>query len=323
VLQSLNPKFPQFLKEYELTNIKFDASCFHIIHNEQGKPLDDIRSKSDNIAAANQINEIVRKLTNDPECALHVSIAGGRKTMGYYLGYSLSLWGRVQDGLSHVLVSEEFESHPEFWFPTKSSHIIYSRNNKPLDTKNAEVTLADIPFVRLRGELPHKSLINKHTFNEVVKQLQPIKNKKILFDYQNKYVCIGDNKIDLEASLLAFYGWLARKKSDSNGGVIIPVEQAPEMEYAESYIKEYKIIVGDFNAENSRTVRALEKGMDKSFFEQKKSKLLKLLRDNIGQRNLADFGITYHKVNGINYHQVTIEAGNISWARHKKWSDNG
>jgi CRISPR-associated protein (TIGR02584 family) len=35
-----------------------------------------------------------------------MSIAGGRKTMGFYAGYALSLYGRAQDRMSHVLVEE-------------------------------------------------------------------------------------------------------------------------------------------------------------------------------------------------------------------------
>ncbi|MBF4102237.1 hypothetical protein INT80_01850 [Gallibacterium anatis] len=45
---------------------------------------------------------------------MHVSIAGGRKTMGFFAGYALSLYGRAQDSLSHVLVSAEYEAIQNF-----------------------------------------------------------------------------------------------------------------------------------------------------------------------------------------------------------------
>jgi CRISPR-associated protein (TIGR02584 family) len=48
---------------------------------------------------------------------LHVSIAGGRKSMGFFAGYAFSLFGRTQDRLSHVLVNDPFESFPDFYFP--------------------------------------------------------------------------------------------------------------------------------------------------------------------------------------------------------------
>ena len=43
--------------------------------------------------------------------------------MGYYLGYALSLFGRSQDRLSHVLVSDGYEGHPEFYYPSKNSKV--------------------------------------------------------------------------------------------------------------------------------------------------------------------------------------------------------
>ena len=55
-----------------------------------GKRLDDIVTPKQNEAAADYITDIVNNLTRDEDSAIHVSIAGGHKTMGYYLGYALS-----------------------------------------------------------------------------------------------------------------------------------------------------------------------------------------------------------------------------------------
>jgi CRISPR-associated protein (TIGR02584 family) len=76
-----------------------------VIIGPDENPLEDIVTEADNVAVADFITEKVRAVTADPEASLHVSIAGGRKTMGFYLGYALSLFGRPQDRLSHVLVS--------------------------------------------------------------------------------------------------------------------------------------------------------------------------------------------------------------------------
>ena len=65
--------------------------------------LADIRDERDNAYAADQITKLIAMLTRDSERALHVSIAGGRKTLGFYAGYARSLLGRGQDRLSHVL----------------------------------------------------------------------------------------------------------------------------------------------------------------------------------------------------------------------------
>jgi CRISPR-associated protein (TIGR02584 family) len=134
-------------------------------------PLDDILTNADNIAVADFITEQVRAITVDPTASLHVSIAGGRKTMAFYIGYALSLFGRPQDRLSHVLVSPPFESLPEFFYPTP--HTVVIRNNSgTLDAKTARVHLGDIPFVRLRDGLPKSLLGGRASFSDAVTEAQ-------------------------------------------------------------------------------------------------------------------------------------------------------
>jgi len=64
---------------------RFDDDCIHVIAAADGAPLSDIRTPEENAAAADAITALVAELTRDEEAALHVSIAGGRKTMGFYL----------------------------------------------------------------------------------------------------------------------------------------------------------------------------------------------------------------------------------------------
>jgi CRISPR-associated protein (TIGR02584 family) len=114
--------FHRLRRDFSLPEILFDESCIHVITGQDGNPLEDIASEADNVAVADFITERVRALTADPEVSLHVSIAGGRKTMGFYVGYVLSLFGRAQDRLSHVLVTAPFESRPDFYYPARRSH---------------------------------------------------------------------------------------------------------------------------------------------------------------------------------------------------------
>jgi hypothetical protein len=101
-------------------------------------------------------------------------LAGGRKTLGFFAGYALSLFGRPQDRLSHVLVNPPYESHPGFFNPTPYSDIIYGQppDPCPLDSRDAIVTLADIPFVRLRHGLPASLLSGRASFSATVQTAQ-------------------------------------------------------------------------------------------------------------------------------------------------------
>ena len=71
-------------RDYGLGSVKFDESGLHCVLGPDGQPLADIRTADDNARMADAIANRVRQLTSDPACALHISIAGGRRTMGYY-----------------------------------------------------------------------------------------------------------------------------------------------------------------------------------------------------------------------------------------------
>jgi len=128
--------------DYQLPPIAFGERSLHTLEGADGGALEDIRSPADNLLAADFITETVRGLTADADSALHVSIVGGRKTMGYYLGYALSLFRRPQDRLSHVLVSEPFESSWNFFYPSPYSRVIELPGNKLADTAQVQVTAA-------------------------------------------------------------------------------------------------------------------------------------------------------------------------------------
>jgi CRISPR-associated protein (TIGR02584 family) len=152
-------------KDYNLPEIAFPESNIHVLTGADGEPLEDIRTPEENLRAADFITEIVRQLTVDTESAVHVSMAGGRKTMGFFVAYALTLFGRPQDRLSHVLVSPPFESSYQFFYPTPYTKVIEVGANKLADTAMAEVTLADIPFVSLRHGLPEDLQEGRASYN--------------------------------------------------------------------------------------------------------------------------------------------------------------
>jgi CRISPR-associated protein (TIGR02584 family) len=108
--------------------------------------MDDIRTPADNQAAADFLLDKLRELTENEDVQLTCSLAGGRKTMGTLLHACLSLIGREDDRLTHVLVNEPFDDprrQPRFYFPT------------PADF-GVRIELADVPFVPLRRLFPRE-----------------------------------------------------------------------------------------------------------------------------------------------------------------------
>lgn len=122
----------------------------------QSRELIDLRTPAENEAAADFLLETVRGVVENPDTHLVASLAGGRKTMGALLYACMTLIGRDTDRLTHVLVSEPFDSVRGFWFPGQPGALLSLRGSppgtlQPTDPKQASVQLADVPFVPLRN----------------------------------------------------------------------------------------------------------------------------------------------------------------------------
>ncbi len=113
--------------------------------------LDDITTSADNAAAADFILRHLRAETDNSRTRVLASIAGGRKTMGALLMACMSLVGREQDRVLHVLVNAPFDTplDPPFLFPTGNDRH-RTREGKPVTVK-PKVDLIDVPFVKMRG----------------------------------------------------------------------------------------------------------------------------------------------------------------------------
>jgi len=211
-------KFMRFCEDYGLTGkIHFDLSCIEVIRNVDGEPLPDIRTPEENASAANTISACVQRITADPNTALHVSIAGGRKTMGFYLGYALSLFGRSQDRLSHVLVPEPFESNHNFYYPPPTPEVLFTNTNKPVSTSEANIMLAEIPFVRLRHGLPEELLASGVDFSQAVEAAQQnLAPPRVEISFNPARLVCGGREVFLSPQIFSFYAWLAKLRKDGN-----------------------------------------------------------------------------------------------------------
>ncbi len=281
-------------QDYGLPPIHFDESCVHVVVDKQGQPLVDIRTPEDNSAVADFITTRVRTLTQDPNTALHVSLAGGRKTMGYYVGYALSLFGREQDNLSHVLVSEPFESSWEFFYPTPDSRVIQTRDGNLANCRDAQVTLAHIPFVRLRHGLDERLLRGAASFSEVVRAAQnAFAPPRLLINQQHRYVEAGGIRIELPPVELALYSLFARRAKAGQPPLPAPPKDGPDPEWKELFLKEYARLVPDplDPDDPGRVYEALAEGMNGNYFSSHKSKLMHLLRASLGPAGAERYGI--------------------------------
>lgn len=207
-----------FRKEFGLHEIPFVDNNIILLTDSQGQALDDIREADQNEAVGDLIADFIRKKAGDPTSRLHCSLAGGRKTMSFYLGSALQLFGRPWDRLYHVLVTPEFESHPEFFYKPKKNRLLCVKSSdgkvfKKLNTKDAHISLAEIPFLSLRGKLT----LNGKSYRGLIEESQREINTAtvqlpLMVDFEERMVRIGDRIIDMVPMQLLVYAAFLREK---------------------------------------------------------------------------------------------------------------
>jgi len=121
--------------------LAFGASDSIRILGDGKTDFDDIATPEQNDAAADFILKVFRQYTEEPGTRVIASIAGGRKSMSALMLSCMSLLGRGQDRVCHVLVDDAFlYKNKTFLFPENTT-----------EEKAAKIQLSDIPFVRVRG----------------------------------------------------------------------------------------------------------------------------------------------------------------------------
>lgn len=105
------------------------------------RDFDDISAPDESAAAADFLLGVLRQYTEQPDTEIVASIAGGRKTMSALMMSCMSLLGRKQDRVCHVLANDQFiQNNPDFVFPRTKR-----------EQQKANIQLCEIPFVRVRG----------------------------------------------------------------------------------------------------------------------------------------------------------------------------
>lgn len=260
-------RLKQLCETYGIPIPVFDSSHIHRITNAQGEYLADITTASDNEAAADFITTKVRELTQDSDCSLHVSIAGGRKTMSYYMGYAMSLYGRMQDRLSHVLVDESLISR-NFFYP------------QPHET--IEIMLANVPFVRLRDGLGFAEELTqgKHTFNQAIALVQQQFAPTTVKLNQQSWHCGGIEVQDPKPTRLAVYAWLLERHKNEEPPLRFYGDE-PDETYAAELLAMYERLYGIKGIEKME--KAFKKGMTADYLRPHISHCNKVLKNSLKQ----------------------------------------
>lgn len=278
--------FKRLCQEYAMSGIVFDSDHIHLITDADGVALKDIITESDNQAAADALTRWVAELTADELSALHVSIAGGRKSMGFLAGYTLSLFGRPQDRLSHVLVSPGYESSPEFFYPERNHRPIIAGSK--LDAKDARVSLADLPFVRLRTFLGKDVAKKEPQYRRIVEIVsERLGAPEMVIDCNNQLIKIRGQVVRIPPMPFALYAWLSWRWWQSKDAPTCPIKDHPDRAYSQEMFE----LFGDVFHADKKTDTFLAKGLSHEQFNEWLSRAHSKIRAEIGSVNMEMYRV--------------------------------
>lgn len=294
VLQQMQKDFPQ------LKHLVLNGSCLHSIKNAKNEVLDDLKTPDDNEFAADQINEHIRQLTESENTCLHVSIAGGRKTMGFYAGYALSLHGRAQDRMSHVLVEEKYEGASGFFYPApkpEKSYVKHKVSGKSMDAYKAKVWLAEIPFVRMKDAIIDKhQLKSDDSFSQVVTKIKnSFSPAKLTINLDSGKAILNGIEVVLPPREFAFLHWFADMRRNGEPGAVCPrIKNADknvstaDAAHLANITKQFAKYYSEQKANTSGDL-----SVDKTLFNTTVSHLKTQLTAQLGLESAAKFQIKY------------------------------
>lgn len=238
-------EFFNFCRDFGLdpSTIKFDETTIALLRTPDGRALEDIRTPEENECAGDQICEIVRRLTTDRGTRVHASVAGGRKTMGIYLTAAMQLYGRAHDALSHVLVGEDFETNAEFFYPPPRPRTLKMKDGREVSTAAAEVHLADVRFIRLRGVSADTLRAGGgRPYGEVVSGAQQVldlleSDSDLQIDLRHYAVTVKGRRVRLTPREMFFYAMFAQFCHRGEGGGAMALDELTPHHFADTFAR--------------------------------------------------------------------------------------
>ena len=191
------------------------STSFQVIPDAQGDEIDDLRTGEDNLRAADTMLKTLRQYTDSSDTIVLASIAGGRKTMSALLLSCMSLVGRPEDKVYHVLTAPEFDGpmEPPFFYPKKGVTHKSRKTEETYKSRNDAIELFEVPFVRMGGVYREKYKKNMPSYRGLVNQIQSSLVPDVEIDVWNGGVKVGDRSVRLGAAEFATLLVLALKRN--------------------------------------------------------------------------------------------------------------
>ena len=197
----------------------FGTASIKVIPDAKGNELDDLRTGEDNLRAADFMLGELRKYSECSDTTIHCSIAGGRKTMSALLFSCMSLVGREQDKVYHVLLPPEFEGgvEPAFYFPEPGKTYVATKTGKKYKANKVQSELFEVPYVRMRGWYQDKFKSIPPSYRTLISKVQTVAPPAIAYpeieiDAWNGWVKVNGKLASLSKPCFVMLLFLAQGK---------------------------------------------------------------------------------------------------------------
>ena len=194
----------------------FGETSIRSIPDARGNEIDDLRTGDDNLRAADFMLGELRKYTEDNGTELHVSIAGGRKTMSALLFSCMSLLGREQDKVYHVLLPPAIEGGvtPTFYYPKRGTTYTARVTGKKYKSKDLQCELFEVPFVRMRGWYQEKFKEIPPSYRTLISKVQTVAPPAVAYpeieiDAWNGWVTLNGRQVSMSRPCFAALVFIA------------------------------------------------------------------------------------------------------------------
>ncbi|MBS7400168.1 MAG: TIGR02584 family CRISPR-associated protein [Prevotella sp.] len=188
----------------------FGDTSIRVIPDERGNGIADLRSGEDNLRAADFMLQQLRQYTETSDTVVITSIAGGRKTMSALLFSCMTLLGREDDKVFHVLLPPEFEGgvFPPMYYPVKGVTYTNRFTGKKYKSDKFHSELFEVPFVRMRGWYQEKFKTIPPSYRTLISKIQTVSPPAVAYpeieiDAWNGWVTINGQQVSMSRPCFA------------------------------------------------------------------------------------------------------------------------
>lgn len=194
----------------------FGDTSIRVMPDAQGNGVADLRSSEDNLRAADFMLQQLRQYTESPDTIVLASIAGGRKTMSALLFSCMTLLGRENDKVFHVLLPSEFEGgvEPPMFYPVEGVTYVNRLTGKKYKGDSFRSELFEVPFVRMRGWYQEKFKSMPPSYRTLVSRIQAVAPPAVSYpeieiDVWNGWATLNGQQVAMSRPCFALLIWLA------------------------------------------------------------------------------------------------------------------